>query len=158
VSLIERHRIVCLRATSRPGRNDFSGLSINNGDLSRPWKIHKDSRSVRLKLKRLWMSVEFNVGKLSSILIDNSESAAAIADPQPILLRIVADIIRVVPVSDGLQQLEGCAIENAQRSVRSICDVNPVRVRRVRDPLRLMKTGDRVHLLRILDVDHLKRI
>ena len=104
------------------------------------------------------MSIEFNVDELGSILADCAEGTAPIAYPNTILLHIVADVVGVAPIRDGLYQLERAAIKNAQRAVRSVCDVNPVCIGCVFDPLRFMKTGYCVYLLRILDIYYFERI
>src|SRR5262245_26057927 len=113
MGFVERHRIIRRGIARRPCRSHCSFFPIDDVDLPGRGNIHKDARSIFLQLKRLGMALELDFADaITTRRVDHRKSAAAIADEDMPLGRIVPDVVSVVRQFEAFDALERGAVEN----------------------------------------------
>src|SRR5215471_15739163 len=104
------------------------------------------------------MRAERDLFQLLSFQIELPYTAASVPDVNPPAGGIVTEVIGVISVLDGLEELERRTVKDLYGAVLGTCNVQASVGRDVKNTLRLSKTRDRMRPFSGLEVDHLDGI
>jgi hypothetical protein len=104
------------------------------------------------------MSVQFYFRDLLSVGVHLSERSVAETDIHPLACRIVPQIVGVIAVLDGLEELKRRSIEHLHRSVLAARDKQPILVCDVERALWFLQPRDRVCAFAGFEIDDFHRV
>src|SRR5262245_33841938 len=128
IRLVERHRIVTQRQSHPPARRDRMRFAFYDGDFSRSGQVHIDARAAFFRLERCRVRSQLRFRDLLPVGVEFSKRSAAESDINPLARGIVAQVIGVVAVLDGFEELQRRSVEYLYRTVFATGNEQPILV------------------------------
>ena len=134
------------------------GLAVHHGDLPRTRQVHINARTAFLELERFRVCVQFCFRDLLSVRVHLSERSAAESDIHPLACGIVPQVVGVVAVLDGLEEVKRASVEHLDGSVLAARDEQSILARDVECALRFLQPRDRVCAFAGFEVDDFESV
>src|SRR5260370_31857560 len=101
-------------------------LAVHNGDLPRTRQVHIDARTAFSQLERLRVRIQPRFRDLLPFGVQFSERSAAKSDVHPLARGIVTQVVGVVAVLVGLENLKRSSAEYLYRDVLAARNTHPI--------------------------------
>src|ERR1700722_4393618 len=107
---------------------DGVSVAINDGDLADRGQVYKNSWPFFFQLKRLGMRAEFEIAvdALVCRCIEHADRSISVGNINTFRPRIVAELIGIIWILDGVDELVGFGVEDLARSVAFVRDNDSV--------------------------------
>src|SRR5262249_1856734 len=131
---------------------------LSHGDFPRSWQVHIDARAAFFQLERFRVRIQLRFRDLLPVGVEFSKRSAPEPDINPLARGIVPQVIGVVAVLDGFEELQRRSVEYLYRTVFATGNEQLILVRYVERALWLLQSGDCVRALSGSKIDDFDRV